>query len=287
MRSRSQPHAEPELVRRNLIIVLIASIIVSSSLVIFSNTTEAKTLYSDIIEPLATLTAVGLASLVVYRQKLDGLIGKVYASLAIGLVLWFIAEVIWSYYEVVMGIEIPTPSPADALWLIGYAPFMYYIFRMFRFFNRSPNRYDVIIVSIAAAIYLIFIIDAALEVSDFSAQNSIIKFFVNIAYPILDVILIVPAALMILDSARKDDGGRRSGKLVSIPWIFLSFIIITIADSGFVYSSNAGWRQDIIWIWTPFYISGYLVMAAGLFWHNRFFVFDEKKAVKRWQQEHR
>ena len=286
MRSRSQPHAEPKLVRRNLIIVLIASISVSSSLVIFSNT-EAKTLLSDIIEPLATLTAVGLASLVVYRQKLDGLIGKVYASLAIGLVLWFIAEVIWSYYEVVMGIEIPTPSPADALWLIGYAPFMYYIFRMFRFFNRSPNRYDVIIVSIAAAIYLIFIIDAALEVSDFSAQNSIIKFFVNIAYPILDVILIVPAALMILDSARKDDGGRRSGKLVSIPWIFLSFIIITIADSGFVYSSNAGWRQDIIWIWTPFYISGCLVMAAGLFWHNRFFVFDEKKAVKRWQQEHR
>ena len=148
MRSRPQPQAEPTSVRRNLIIVLIASIIVSSSLIVFSNT-EAKTLLSDIIEPISTLIAVGLASLVVYRQKLDGLIGKVYASLAIGLVFWFIAEVIWSYYEVVIGIKIPTPSPADALWLIGYAPFMYYIFRMFRFFNRSPNRYDVIIVSIA------------------------------------------------------------------------------------------------------------------------------------------
>ena len=132
-----------------------------------------------------------------------------------------------------------------------------------------------------------FIIDVAMEVSEFSTQNGTIKFFVNIAYPILDVILIVPAALMILDSARKDDGGRRGGRLVSIPWIFLSFIIITIADSGFVYSSNAGWKQDVIWIWTPFFSSGYLVMAAGLFWHNRFFIFDEKKAIKRWQQEHR
>ena len=105
-----------------------------------------------------------------------------------------------------------------------------------------------------------FIIDVAMEVSEFSTQNGTIKFFVNIAYPILDVILIVPAALMILDSARKDDGGRRGGRLVSIPWIFLSFIIITIADSGFVYSSNAGWKQDVIWIWTPFFSSGYLVM---------------------------
>jgi hypothetical protein len=255
MRSRSQPQAEPTLVRRNLIIVLIASIIVSSSLIVFSNT-EAKTLLSDIIEPISTLIVVGLASLVVYRQKLDGLIGKVYASLAVGLALWFIAEVIRSYYEVVIGIEMPTPSPADALWLIGYAPFMYYIFRMFRFFNRSPNRYDVIIVSIAAALYLMFIMDVAMEVSEFSTQNGTIKFFLNIAYPILDVILIVPAALMILDSARKDDGGRRGGKLVSIPWIFLSFIIITIADSGFVYSSNAGWKQDVIWIWTPFFQLG-------------------------------
>lgn len=286
MRSRSQPQAEPKLVRRNLIIVLIASITVSSSLIVFSNT-EAKTLFSDIIEPLSALIAVGLASLVVHKQKLDGLIGKVYASLAIGLVLWFIAGVIWSYYQIVIGIEIPTLSPADALWLIGYVPFMYYIFRMFRFFNRSPNRYDVIIVSIAAAIYLIFIMDAVIEVSEFSTQNSFIKFLVSIAYPILDVILIVPAALMILDSARKDHDGRRGGKLVSIPWIFLSFIIMTIADSGFVYSSNAGWTQGVIWIWTPFYISGYLVMAAGLFWHNRFFIFDEKKAIKRWQQEHR
>jgi hypothetical protein len=29
------------------------------------------------------------------------------------------------------------------------------------------------------------------------------------------------------------------------------------------------------------------VLAAGLFWHNRFFIFDEMKAIKRWQQEHR
>jgi hypothetical protein len=139
-----------------------------------------------------------------------------------------------------MGIDIPTPSPADALWSIGYAPFMYYIFRMFRFFNRSPNRYDAIIVSIAAAIFLIFIIDAAIEISEISTTNGMIKFVINIAYPILDVIIIVPAVLMILDSARKDDYGLRGGGFVS-PWIFLSFIIITIADSGFVYSSNASW----------------------------------------------
>ena len=40
--------------------------------------------------------ALALAVITVNRQKLDGLYGKTYASLAIGLGLWFIAEIIWT-----------------------------------------------------------------------------------------------------------------------------------------------------------------------------------------------
>jgi hypothetical protein len=94
------------------------------------------------------------------------------------------------------------------------------------------------------------------------------------------MVLIVPTSLIII-------GSSRSGDLTSIPWIFLAFVITTIADSGFAYASNAGWSEQAIWIWDPIYIAGYLVMAAGLFWHNRFFVFDEYKVLRSWQEQNR
>ena len=266
--------------RRNVVIALIGSIFFASSFIIFAPV-EQKTFYSDIIEPTSTAIAAGLSLLVVYRQKVDGLIGKAYFSLAVALLLWLSAEVIWSYYETGLGIPIPTPSLADAFWLIGYGPFMYYVFKLYNFFHRSVSKPIVtVIICTAVTIYLAYIVDTTVKTSDLSTQVGVVRFLVNIAYPILDMVLIVPTSLIII-------GSSRSGDLTSIPWIFLAFVITTIADSGFAYASNAGWSEQAIWIWDPIYIAGYLVMAAGLFWHNRFFVFDEYKVLRSWQEQNR
>ena len=265
---------------RNLVLALIGSIIFATSFIIFAPL-EQKTYFSDIIEPTSTATAAGLALLVVYKQKVDGLIGKVYFSLAIALVLWLAAEIIWSYYETGLGIAIPTPSLADAFWLIGYGPFIYYVFKVYNFFHKSSSKPHVIIICVAVGIYLAFIISTIIGASDFSTQGSTLKFLVNIAYPILDMVLIVPTSLIILESKGS------SGDLTSVPWIFLSFLVITIADSGFAYASNAGWPEQKIWVWNPLYIAGYLVMAAGLFWHKHFFIFNDKKVVRKWQEQNR
>ena len=271
-----------KVVRRNVVLALIASIIIASSFIIFTPV-EKKTFYGDIIEPTSTAIAAGLSLVVVYRQKLDGLIGKAYLSLAIALLLWLTAEVIWSYYETGLGIPIPTPSLADAFWLIGYGPFMYYVFKIYNFFHKSASKpYVIVVISLAAAIYLAFIVNSTIAASDLSTQGSILRFVVNIAYPISDMILIVPTSLVILES-RKGGGGD----LTSIPWIFLSFLIVTIADSGFAYASNSGWSEQVIWIWSPLYIAGYLVAAARLYWHNHFFIFDEKKVIRKWQEQNR
>ncbi len=280
MQKRPEELRNVKVVRRNLVLALVGSIIFGTSFIIFAPV-EQKTFYSDIIEPTSTAIATGLALLVVYKQKVDGLIGKVYFSLAIALVLWLAAEIIWSYYETGLGIPIPTPSLADAFWLIGYGPFMYFVFKLYNFFHKSTSRPHVIVIIIAVVIYLGFIINTIIAASDFSTQDSRIKFLVNIAYPILDMVLIVPTSLIILESRGS------SGELTSIPWVFLSFLIITIADSGFAYASNAGWAEQTIWVWNPLYIAGYLVMAAGLFWHKHFFIFNDKKVVRKWQEQNR
>jgi hypothetical protein len=95
--------------RRNVVVALIGAIFFASFFIILAPI-EQKTFYSDIIEPTSTAIAAGLSLLVVYRQKLDGLIGKAYFSLAVALLLWLSAEVIWSCYETGLGIPIPTPS---------------------------------------------------------------------------------------------------------------------------------------------------------------------------------
>jgi hypothetical protein len=159
---------------------------------------------------------------------------------------------------------------------------MYYVLKIYNFFHKSASKpYVTVIISVAAAIYLAYIIDNIVAASDYSTQESIIKFVINIAYPILDMILIVPTSLLILESR------GRGGDLTSIPWILLSFLIVTIADSGFAYASNSGWSEQAIRVWNPLYIAGYLVAATGLFWRNRFFIFDEKRVTRTWQEQNR
>src|SRR5690348_10728920 len=72
-----------------VVFVTIASIVVANSLVLISGSEEERNLVGNIIRPLTAALAVAFSLKVVYKQKLDGLFGKAYASLAVGLVLWF------------------------------------------------------------------------------------------------------------------------------------------------------------------------------------------------------
>lgn len=92
--------------------------------------------------------------------------------------------------------------------------------------------------------------------------------------------LIVPA-IIVLASLRK-------GKLTFTPWLLLSsaLLITAAADSGFAFYDAAGMSEEI-WIWNPLYNSSYIIIAATLFWHYRFFIFHEKETRRIWQEENR
>jgi hypothetical protein len=247
---------------------LIGSIGFTSVLIILSPD-DKKVIICDIIEPLAAAIAVGLSVLVIYRQKTDGLMGKAYTFLGVGLALFFIAEIIWSYYEIALEIENPFPSIADALWLIGYGPLLYFVFKMYRFFGASNSRIHQLFVSVAGAVLLLYLISGISQTADFTTQWRITSFIISISYPTLDIILLIPAGLIILSPMK--------GELTSIPWIFLAVLIMSIGDSTFAYTSNVATLQQMNWIWNLFFITSYLVTSAGLFWHNRFFIHNSKE----------
>ncbi len=79
----------------------------------------------------------------------------------------------------------------------------------------------------------------------------------------------IPAALIILNPMK--------GELTSIPWIFLAILIMSVGDSAFAYSSNVIALQKMNWVWNLFFVTSYFVISAGLFWRNRFFIYDNKE----------
>jgi hypothetical protein len=275
-------------IRRNLVLTLIGSAF-AFNLPLVLTQGEERVFYNDVTVSVTSAIALVFAAVTICRQKLDGLYGRTYASLAIGLGLWFVAEITWTYFEIGLKIDTPFPSVADVFWLAGYGFFAYHLYRIYKFVGKNTVRQTAgLIVSITTAIALGYLVNLIIGVSEISYSqelkaDEVILMLVSISYPILDGVLLVPA-ILILWSIRK-------GKLVVTHWmlIALSMILVAIADSGFGYIavSNISSVQEADWIWDILYNAGYLSIAFALIWYNRFFVFDEKKEQKKWQERNR
>ena len=269
---------DPAWVRRNLVLTLIISIVVANSFIIFPDD-ESRPFFSNWTINVAAAVALGMSLLVTWRQKLDGLHGRTYAAFAAGLALWFVAEILWTYYEMGAGID-PFPSLADAFWLAGYAPFAYHLIATYRFFGQAAKPHTIIIVSIAVALFVGHTSILVFTASSPVTSENVVATAISIAYVLLDAVLIVPAIIVL--------ASLRHGKLTFTPWFLLSsaLLITAAADSGFAYFDAADMSEEI-WVWNILYTASYITMAATLFWHNRFFTYHEKKVKKIWQEENR
>jgi hypothetical protein len=239
---------------------------------------ESRLFFDNWILNGTASAAFAMATVVALRQGRSGIYGKAQAALAMALALWLTGELLWTYYELGLGIETPFPSLADAAWLAGYAPAAYYLFRIYGFFGRGR---PVLALSILAATAA-FVVYTSVAVVAASAEpeEDAFSLAVSLVYVVADGVLIVPA-IMILTRLRR-------GALTGMPWFLLSLAILSSAagDVGFAYYSAAGLEEQD-WVWDLLFNADYIAMAATLFWHNRFFVYDKKAARKEWQKENR
>jgi hypothetical protein len=247
---------------------LIAAIAIANSILFAAPSIEEQNLYGNIIRPITASASMALAIIVVYRQGTDGIFGRAFASLAGGVSLWAIAELIWAYNTLVVGIQVPFPSIADVLWLAGYAPLGYHLFSTSRFYGVGLRKKSTFAVVLAVAVFSSAYIYGLFAASQLSGPDAALSTAITIAYPVLDSILLVPAVLCVLNSGK--------GELTAIPWIFIAWILTVIADGIFGYSivtDTAGDTQ----IWNFVYNAAYLFMAAGLYWHNKHFIIGNRK----------
>lgn len=256
---------EIKLGRRKLIISLIGIIIVANIIILaVPNENSAE----DLSRILAVGSASILSIIVIARQGVTGIFGKAYLAISAGIILWLAAETTWGYYELVLNTDKPFPSLADAFWLAGYGPVGYHLFRMSRFYGRGIKKYKIAIVAGGIALFSGLYIQQLVSIFGNAPETTTLGLAISIAYPVLDAALFMPAIIIVLNAGR--------GHLTSIPWIFISWISLGMADTLLGIAAIQDFEGNLV-IVNLFYIIAYVGMAAGLWWYNRFFILDRKK----------
>lgn len=190
-----------------------------------------------------------------------------------GLISWFSAEFTLMYYYYVLNIEEQRlVSLADGFWFAGYVFLALHLFTVLRSLRSTIKIGIVVLASIATVLFVIFNVLNLLS-SEFLVDVDVTAFIVTITYPILDLALIIPSAI-ILVSLRRDYQH-------SIPWFLssLSLLVNAIADDGYVYDFVNGYSQNL-WIWDLFYVTDFIIMAGALFWYNKFHISNEIKNAR-------
>ena len=248
---------------------MVASALITNSIIIFADS-SSKHPFALIGLDVTAAIASSLGIIAIWRYKLKGHHGKSYFFLTLGLISWLCADIALTYYYFGRGIKYhPVTSAVDAFWFAGYRFFAAHFFITLKFLRiriyNNNNGIVIIISSIASASFLIYTVTRTLISFEFHSFTDTIALLVNITYPILDSILIVPATIILLN-LRKDHQQ-------SLPWFLtsLSILVNAIADDGFVNDVVNG-NSHNLWFWDLFFITDYLIMAAALFWYNRFYI---------------
>jgi hypothetical protein len=212
--------------------------------------------------------ASALSLLVLYKngrlwwKKYD----KTQICLVIGICLWFIAELIYSYYQIWLRTQTPFPSAADSIYLAGYVFFTYYLFSTLKILGQEIEREVLILISFAVAVSLGYIMNLSFGAAELiSVEQEILAMAVSLSYPILDGLLLVPA-IVLLWSIRKGDVSQTH-------WVMISTFIVlnAVGDIGFGYSVYIGTLARQVWIWDMLFTAGYITIIAGLLWQNKYY----------------
>ena len=256
-----------------LIILIILSIISSILIYVLTSTfsLELQFMFSNWIIDISAGLALISSFILILRDRIRKSEGKKYVSLFIGILLWFSAEIVYTYYQTVLKIDIPYPSYADILWLLGYIFIGYHFYAAFYFWNENKkfNENSVFIIIFFTTILIHLLVYSSIT----TYSTNIYLILVDILYHIADGAILIPALILLWN--------LRSEKTIFIhrALISLSIILNTFANVGYIFSFNLGQNIAIeyAWIWDIIYNFSYILLAGALFWYYKLLQILNKK----------
>jgi branched-chain amino acid transport system substrate-binding protein len=241
---------------------VIFTIAVGNLVIVFAEP-DSKIIYSNWVLIINSLVAAGLASYVFLKNRENIDENKENILLTIGLVFWFIANIIWAYYEVVLDIVSPVPSLADFFLLAAYVFLIYRLMIIRKKLSYIIDKKIMYLMIVLTVLFLAYILNLTLDLAQTPNFRGIMLFIVTIAYPTLNSILTILAITILL--------GIKKEKHHLVPWVceLIGFLAIVVGDSWFAIIVLTTFVEQL-WISTLLLSAHYLLIAGGLIWYLRY-----------------
>ena len=253
-----------------LISALIIGIIISISLYFFffaKLPLHERAIYVQIPVLVTQFSCLAASLVTVLRLGLKSPEGRYYLSLVIAMGLWSSAQSIWAYFQIILQIEIPFPSIADFIWLLGYAFLGYHFYHSFKVWKqvRVVKRYSIIGAIIITSILIGTLIYLSLQ-SSAGEEFDILNTIVSNLYVVANGVLLVPAIVIMWSLTGRD-------VLLLHRTLLCYFLILNmLGDVGYVYNNILVDKDTFAqqeWIWWMIYTISYSMFIAGLIWYNK------------------
>lgn len=241
------------------------SVVAAVSRIFVGQDQQASTAINDSASVLSALVAsISFVSVWISAGNQD-VSKRIWGLVAVSMVAWTIAEILWGYYEVVLGQEVPYPSIADFLWIVGYFPLyaaMLIQYRLFQTFPSQRQRLQIALLAVVFALAAGFLVLKPI-IEGFESER-FLEGLVNIAYPVLDSVLLVLtlAIVFFLEQGRFGFTWRLLG---------LGFVVMSVGDLLFsyatwngVYAPESQLNAITLAIDTSYYVS-YLLLGLGAY----------------------
>ena len=231
------------------ILTLLVSSIVAGAVLLFGLLPSDAAFHFSEIAYVILPAGAGVA-LIATSRTLERRRRVAWSIIGLGVLAWGLGEIIWVYYEYVLGVEVPYPGWADVFYILGY-PLMFVGVLLLP--HVKPGRLERLrltldaisgSLAIAAIMWVAYLSDQIY----IDPELGFLEQFVNIMYPVGDVFLLI--ALMIL-------AVRRSSLRFDVRLIVLSLGVVATAIADIIYVLQvendtyiAGGWLDAVWLFS-------------------------------------
>ncbi len=200
--------------------------------------TNAKTTTWNYLFNAAVGVFYVVASIVAFRRsqhtKPHSSSRKILIYLGLAALSWGIAFLVWTYYNLVVQVDIPYPSIADLFFLVSYPLLGFALWELhinYDTFISSKDIQESVVIVLVAAVVIFFYLNRP----DLSPDLGLTKNLLNVAYSLADVMLVAIAFIELRSGQAKKYKGL---------YFLVAFLLLQAGgDFLFAYRNNA----DIYW----------------------------------------
>lgn len=215
---------------------------------------------------LFLLVAAAVSTLVVGKFEPGTPSRTAWRLLSAGLIAMFLGQACFVYFQFVQGIEAPFPSLADVFFMVAYPLLIVALVMFLRAYTASGfpigPASERIWIAVGVALFCAAVGYPILKPL-VTKPGEPLETLLNVLYPVLDVLLFIPAVLLIRI------GLRFRGGAVWKVWATLlaGFVFLCAADTLFAYYSQFDWVEltDLV---DATYLLAYGLLGLGVLYQR-------------------